>query len=245
MRTFVSAVVFVMIAGAGLYWLAGFNNLGSQNGYGNHGNRSLPPSPLDAATRRPGLPTQMPRGPAEPAILSSETVRQDIRDVTGEGMIPAPKVGGETIARLPAVEPPPQPPKPVKPELWPRAEVVSAGMLKSGEREIIIADVEALGPDSVCRDSNGKDWPCGNFARAALQRLVRLRSVECDPASGNEKAEATRCRISGHDISLWLVERGWAVPSPAMRNDEALAKALEKAKSGKLGQWRTSAPGQG
>jgi len=32
MRTLVSAVVFVMIAGAGLYWLAGFNNLGSQNG---------------------------------------------------------------------------------------------------------------------------------------------------------------------------------------------------------------------
>ena len=233
MRGFISAFLVLAIAAAGLYWLAGLD-----------GSR-LPPSPLDQGKKQHSETAVLPASPVQPMELPSEPVRPNIRDVTGEGMIPAPKVEGETIARLPAAEPPPQPPKPEKPDIWPRAEVISAGILKSGDQQIAIAEIKALDTGTICKGKDGKDWPCGNFARAALQRLVRLRSVECDPAGGASQSITTRCRISGHDIGEWLVERGWAVPGPGATADDGLAKALEKAKSGKLGQWRETAPGEG
>ncbi|MEZ5873251.1 MAG: thermonuclease family protein [Nitratireductor sp.] len=239
MRIFISAFLFLTAGAAVLYWLS------------QAGGPELPPSPLHQSNV---MGAQSPESETEAVVTakrepSPEPLQRNIRDVTGSGMIPPPSLEGDMIVRLPAAEPPPQPQRPVKPSQWPRSEVASAGVLKSGDTMIRIAGIEPLAAEATCKANEGGEWPCGNFARAAFQRLIRLRTVECDPLPETSTASpaiiVTDCRISGRDIAQWLIERGWAVPVKGAVRSEVLEKALEKAKSGRLGQWRETAPGQG
>jgi len=167
--------------------------------------------------------------PAEPRV---EPAPRNFRDVTPANVLPAPKIEAETIVRLPSIAKVPPPPKP-KPVAWTRTKVVSAGRLVSGDVGIVIAGVEALEAGARCELADGGSWPCGNHARAALQRLIRGRTVECDPAPA-ENPVVTACRIAGHDIGEWLVEQGWAMPVTETEYAEALAAAREEQR----GQWR-------
>jgi endonuclease YncB( thermonuclease family) len=168
-----------------------------------------------------------------------EPVRRDIRVVTPRDVTPAPRVEAETIVRLPAVQPPPPPQRPPQPVIWKRALVEDAGRLRSGGTILVLAKIEALAGDALCRDAAGKAWPCGRFSRAALQRLVRQRSIECEPAERAGAQLVTSCRIDGRDIGLWLVEQGWARAAPG----SAHAAAEEAARAQGRGQWARQAPG--
>jgi len=72
-------------------------------------------------------------------------------------------------------------------------------------------------------------WPCGAKARAALASFVRCRAVTCAvPPGGQIKDFTTRCSVVG---------QGWAMPEAGAESD--LAKALDAAKTERLGLWRT------
>ena len=54
----------------------------------------------------------------------------------------------------------------------------AAGLIEKGSKSIRLMGVVATAIDAQC--GSGPDaWPCGRMARAALQRFVRRRSVEC------------------------------------------------------------------
>lgn len=216
-------------------------------------------SPPPAATAPPGAPAQTgdaarvpdsARPPIETAPQPAtgpavEPVKRNLRDVTPSGMVQVPRPQSQTVVRLPAVAPPAPPPRLPKPRRWVRTRVLSAGMVQSAGVQIRIAGIEALPGEAQCGQATGGQWPCGNFARAALQRLLRGRPIECDPvsapasASGESRTLATRCEIDGRDIGEWLVSRGWARPAAEGGADGSgpYGEALTSAKAGRLGQW--------
>jgi endonuclease YncB( thermonuclease family) len=178
---------------------------------------------------RDATPTAVPEPPMK------EAIRRDIRNVTPPGMLQAPKLEGETILREPAKTLPKPPPRPPKPDLYARPTVEAAGVLRSGETSIRIARIDAIAADESCAGSDGRPWPCGIHARTALQRLIRQRTISCDPGGVPDGSGgiARHCAVGGVDIGRWLVEQGWAVPDG--RDD--LSGALQAARESKRGQW--------
>jgi endonuclease YncB( thermonuclease family) len=172
---------------------------------------------------------------ADPAL---EKIPDSIRDVTPPHMTRTLLLPGMVLERLPALVPPPAPPKPPQRIVWPRAEALSAGAIASQGQQIEIAGIAGLAADAVCAGGDAEEWPCGNFARAAFARLLRQRSVACDPAVADAQGLiVTRCSVGGHDIATWLVARGWALP-----RDPGLYPAAQDARAAGLGQWSAGPP---
>ena len=74
-------------------------------------------------------------------------------------------------------------------------------------------------------------------ARAALTLFIRSRAVTCTvPTGATANDFAARCSVMDQDLSAWLVRRGWATPQGS--SEAELAKALDAAKTEKLGLWQ-------
>lgn len=72
------------------------------------------------------------------------------------------------------------------------------------------------GPESAqtcIRD--GRPWPCGREATAALAALIAGRPVECEPRDTDRRGRIVRivalCRVAGVDLSAAMVESGMAI----------------------------------
>ena len=63
-------------------------------------------------------------------------------------------------------------------ELIHRPTFSAAGSIEKGSKSIRLIGVVITAVDAQC-GSWPDTWPCGRMARAALQRFVRYRSVEC------------------------------------------------------------------
>jgi endonuclease YncB( thermonuclease family) len=140
-----------------------------------------------------------------------EEVRGGVRDITPPAVHRPPPLKQKLVERLPAIrrEEPKQKPKL---DEWIRPQILGAGILESQGKRIVIAGVDPLVPGSICRKSAEPAWPCGNLARTAMRRLIRLRTIACNPVedAGDNSELVTRCEISGYDIGAWLVSQGWA-----------------------------------
>lgn len=122
-----------------------------------------------------------------------------------------------------------------------RVKVRDGGTIEAGKLVITLKGIEPQAAKAKCQDADGKSWPCGTMARAALARLIHGRAVVCtSPPSPEAIAFAARCRAGGVELSAWMVRQGWA--RPAVDAEPALAQAHEAAKSAKLGLWRSGAP---
>lgn len=173
-------------------------------------------------TSAPAIPEATPveadqEAETKDAPLPLETVKPDIRIIAGSE-VPVLKPPAGQIERLPPATPPPQPRKPVRmePDRFARPLVLSAGSFSSGGFTIKLAGVDAPAIDESCGESEDA-WPCGKFARAALQRLVRARSIECEPVTGDDPGRW--CKVGGHGLSNWLVSMGWARATDAKLDD--------------------------
>ncbi len=114
----------------------------------------------------------------------------------------------------------------------------AAGLIEKGGRSIRLVGVEATALDAQC-GSGADAWPCGRVARAALQRLVRRRSLECRmPENGGTAADIARCSVRGRDIGEWLVAQGWA-----KADGPFYADAEETARKEARGLWSPVRPG--
>jgi endonuclease YncB( thermonuclease family) len=118
------------------------------------------------------------------------------------------------------------------------AGTLEAGLLPTDTVLIRLEGIDAREADETCKKESGASWPCGAKARAALIRFIRSRAVACTlPQGGENKDFAARCSVVGQDLSTWLVRQGWATPQKGAEPE--LAKALDAAKTERLGLWQS------
>lgn len=138
--------------------------------------------------------------------------------------------------------------------------VIGADRLRMGQAIIALGDVIALPFQAFCPGSNaGKEWPCGRHARSDLRRLIRGKSVSCEPeapamapaepqAAGHDSSPSSallalpnqdaHCVVGSVAIGPWLIARGWAVPAAQRWREPTYQNALQKAQRDKTGLWR-------
>lgn len=146
----------------------------------------------------------------------------DVRYVDGDGIVAA-RVGGELV-RLPAkleYGPPPQPPR--APDGYKLPVVDSAGVIDVRSHKIHLDHIKPPSADLECTTASGVAWPCGRRARTAMRRLVRRRTIECldeeIEQTDDGEVRIAVCTVGGLDMSRWLVEQGWAVPTDDAPDD--------------------------
>lgn len=169
---------------------------------------------------------------SEPRFEMPKTVR----DVTPEELLQGPQIDDEPLERLPALEPPEPPKKPPKPVRWTRPVVISAGVIKSGDKTLTLPHVKPLALDETCESDNGDPWPCGMLARTEMRLFVRGRPLSCAALTPEERDKtevSVPCTLDGFDLSAWLVLTGWAQPIGDRFQDE-----LSEAKAKERGIWR-------
>ncbi|MEM9331841.1 MAG: thermonuclease family protein [Pseudomonadota bacterium] len=162
---------------------------------------------------------------------------KEVRDVTPDKILKAPEIEEAALERLPALEPPPIPPKPEVPKNFQRPEIISTGILKVGALTIELADIDPIPLERICQTENGELWPCGRFARTQFRSFIRGRPIACEKQAEENGRIKTRCQLSTIDISAWLVRTGWATPS-----GDHFEKELEEAKQEHRGIWRKERP---
>ena len=166
-----------------------------------------------------------------------ETARKDLR-IIGDGQLPAPIVKDDKIERIEPLETAEEKNAaekariPKKPDIFSLPIAITSGILTSGEARITLNYIVAPEASAVCNGQNG-EWPCGNFAKSALQRLIRSRSITCNGEWKDTNEFQGACQVAGRDLAKWVIEQGWAKSSHPSFTD-----ALNLAKSAKKGLWR-------
>ena len=72
--------------------------------------------------------------------------------------------------------------------------------------------IAAPGPEQTCESAAGLHHPCGSDAARALAEHVGAGEVACEARGLDRHRRAVAvCRLSGEDLSAWMVARGYAV----------------------------------
>jgi endonuclease YncB( thermonuclease family) len=188
---------------------------------------AAPPKPAEAAAPPPVAPEVAPSAPPGTAPADPRA-----------HMLANEKAEAERSA---ALQQRAAAPAPRETKRYFKVKVLDAGTLQAGPpAEAVMIRLEGIDTyeaDETCKTKSGKTWPCGAKARAALTLFIRSRAVTCTVPQGAASNDlAARCSVMDQDLSTWLVRRGWATPQG---NSEAeFAKALDAAKTEKLGLWR-------
>lgn len=116
------------------------------------------------------------------------------------------------------------------------AEAVDGRSLRIGATVVQLADIDAPGPKRSCA-LDGRNYPCGALARAALADLLTGALTECRivrrPAGAPPIAE---CLADGFDLSLNMVHTGWAYADTTQSN--RYSGIENAARTAKRGLWR-------
>lgn len=181
---------------------------------------AAPPKPAEAA-RPPAAPAVAPKAPdPKTSLLANEKAEAE---------------------RSAALQQKAATPAPRETKRYFKVKVLDAGTLEAGPpTEAVVIRLEGIDTheaDETCKAEGGKTWPCGAKARAALTLFIRSRALTCTVPSGAVANDfAARCSVVDQDLSAWLVRRGWATPQG--NSEPELAKALDAAKTEKLGLWQ-------
>ena len=200
-----------------------------------------PPTPPDSTAAVEATPAKPPEPAAlQPAIPPPEAPKAAEPADPKAHLLAAEKAEAERNAALEqkAATPLPRETKRYFKVRVRDAGTLEAGLLPTDTVMIKLEGIDAREADETCKKENGASWPCGAKARAALIRFIRSRAVTCTlPQGGETKDFAARCSVVGQDLSIWLVRQGWATPQNGAEPE--LAKALDAAKTERLGLWQS------
>ena len=200
-----------------------------------------PPTPPDSTAAVEATPAKPPEPAAlQPAIPPPEAPKAAEPADPKAHLLAAEKAEAERNAALEqkAAKPLPRETKRYFKVRVRDAGTLEAGLLPTDTVMIKLEGIDAREADETCKKENGASWPCGAKARAALIRFIRSRAVTCTlPQGGETKDFAARCSVVGQDLSIWLVRQGWATPQNGAEPE--LAKALDAAKTERLGLWQS------
>lgn len=177
---------------------------------------------------------------ATPKSLADPLPDRSVRDVTPALLTAAPVMAGPLVRVDPVVraETPTPKKRQARTERLALPIVEAAGIFQAGSRRVRLAGVEAPPVDATC--GGVAAWPCGRMAKAALQRFIRGRSIECAvPAGSAALPKETDCAVGGADIARWLVAEGWAKPAGRFSEEGEAARRAGK------GLWSETRPAIG
>jgi endonuclease YncB( thermonuclease family) len=102
-----------------------------------------------------------------------------------------------------------------------------------------LARIDAPEYRQMCKDSAGKEWPCGKAARLQLAAFVASGSLVCMPQAEDKYGrKVARCSSATvRDLGEAMVEAGLAI-SPAERGSAVYEEAEDEAKRAKRGLWQ-------
>ena len=115
--------------------------------------------------------------------------------------------------------------------------VVDADTLAFGAERVRIEGIDAPEMRQNCRDSEGRGYPCGKAATAALRARIASQSVTCE---GSERDKYGRllgyCFFAdGSDLNRWIVRQGHA--QAHRKYSKRYIGAEDAAKAERLGIW--------
>jgi endonuclease YncB( thermonuclease family) len=156
-----------------------------------------------------------------------DSLRGNVRDVTPPGVM---RVYGEpsevnAIAR--------------ESRRFDNVSVLADGRIRSGAITISLYGVILPARDKLCGTPVGARWACGVSAIGALRNMVQAKSIICsveDVVEGDKDNIIGSCRLGQTDISLRLLEQGWATPSELVK-EMRYVEAAHLGRHKRLGLW--------
>jgi len=120
------------------------------------------------------------------------------------------------------------------------AIVIDGDSLRVGDREIRLDGIDAPELRQTCRNSDGREWPCGRVARARLAELVSGREVICAEQGLDRYGRALAICAAGdvRDLGEALVRAGYALNYD--RYTDRYRAVQEHARSVRRGVWSGS-----
>lgn len=190
----------------------------------------------------PAVPVGTLPSASQPATPRPPGEEADARSIAGgEAILPAPEVSGPLVREKPPARPTPAQ-KPPAALTFARVQVDMPGQIRGDKQTIRLDGIRAPDLDRVCKDADGRLWPCGVQSRSALRAFIGARRVTCTPPvplAGGRPDEATAsCTVGSHDLAEWLVSQGWAEPGDSA--PAALAALADEARSRRLGIWQSA-----
>ena len=118
-----------------------------------------------------------------------------------------------------------------------RATAISGDLIRVNTQLIRLTGIEAPEPKQPCLRGNGRRWNCGASARAALDKLVRGKTVVCT-ASGEDSDGRTlaSCKADEADVAETLVRGGHVFAASGLF--ASYSSAESQAHSEQLGIWQ-------
>jgi endonuclease YncB( thermonuclease family) len=197
-----------------------------------------PASPLPATTAAvdPAVPIEpQPASPLAPPPAEPSPVRT----VTGPGITPLPPADTPPERVAPPERPKPPPPPIVERRLG-LVKMEDTAHFSVGAIRVRLPGVAVTGPEDVCRDRSGTEWPCGRRALAGVRAVVRGKAVDCPLPDKVRRGDfVTDCALAGADMAERIVASGWA---RALDREGPLGEAERQAEARGLGLHGAAMP---
>jgi endonuclease YncB( thermonuclease family) len=158
-----------------------------------------------------------------PGVDATGTFAQPIRDVTPQGVTKIYREDNPRNFREPG-------------EKLEPVRVQDGATLATPKGPIRLYGVKLPAPREICRTESGARWACGARAIGALRNLIDTRPIECEPPRNTNDAPIRICWVGGTNLSLWLLEQGWANLT-TVEIEKEYRDALSSAKRKRVGLW--------
>ena len=121
-----------------------------------------------------------------------------------------------------------------------RASVLSADLIRIGSTTIRLGGIEAPDANQKCIGANKKSWGCGEAARAAVDRMVKAKTLRCELSGSDEAGRPLGTCMSGtQNIAEELVREGAVFASGGLFS--TLSGIETEARAKKVGLWKGEA----
>lgn len=119
--------------------------------------------------------------------------------------------------------------EPSEPAVSGQARASDGDSLHLGAQRVRLLGIDAPELAQACQDAGGRDWPCGEAARAAMTAQLKRGVLTCAP-EGRDRYDRllAHCRIGGADLGETMVRQGWALSTDGYDQAEAEARRARR-----------------
>lgn len=127
-------------------------------------------------------------------------------------------------------------PPPAMADITGKPRVIDGDTIEIAGERIRLHGIDAPEMKQICKNQKGKDIPCGQLAKQALEKLVQGQDVIC---KGDTRDRYKRllgvCYVWPFNINEQMVTDGWALAYRKYSRDYVKAETFAKAR--REGMW--------